>query len=59
MLDSVQLRLMIGPVVPADAAAAVMDALAEVEVKVSDVGQSGFSSPSASTSSRRCRFCSC
>ena len=42
MLDSVQLRLMIGPVFPITPPRAVMDALAEVEVKVLDVGQSGF-----------------
>ena len=42
MLDSVQLRLMIGPVFPITPPRAVMDALAEVEVKVEDVGQSGF-----------------
>ncbi len=42
MLDSVQLRLFIGPIVPLTPPRAVMDALAEVEVKVVDVGQSGF-----------------
>jgi hypothetical protein len=42
VLDSVQLRLFIGPIVPLTPPRAVMDALAEVEVKVVDVGQSGF-----------------
>ena len=42
MLRSVQLNLMIGPIVPLTPPRAVMDALAEVEVKVEDVGQSGF-----------------
>lgn len=42
MLDSVQLTLMIGPVVPLTAPRAVLDALTEVEVTVQDVGQSGF-----------------
>ena len=42
MLDSVQLRLLIGPIVPLTPPRAVMDALTEVEVKVADVGQSGF-----------------
>jgi hypothetical protein len=42
MLDSVQLRLFIGPIIPLTPPRAVMDALAEVEVKVLDVGQSGF-----------------
>src|SRR5262249_55929394 len=42
MLDSVQLRLLIGPIVPLTPPRAVMDALTEVEVKVVDVGQSGF-----------------
>ena len=42
MLDSVQLRLLIGPIIPLTPPRAVMDALAEVEVKVDDVGQSGF-----------------
>ena len=42
MLDSVQLRLLIGPIVPLTPPRAVMDALTEVEVKVIDVGQSGF-----------------
>src|SRR5215472_12255899 len=42
MLDSVQLRLLIGPIIPLTPPRAVMDALSEVEVKVVDVGQSGF-----------------
>jgi hypothetical protein len=42
MLNSVQLRLMIGPILPLTPPRAVMDALAEVEVQVDDVGQSGF-----------------
>lgn len=42
MLKSVQLSLMIGPVIPLTPPRAVMDALAEVEVQVQDVGQSGF-----------------
>ncbi|HEY0760119.1 MAG TPA: hypothetical protein VGD59_12780 [Acidisarcina sp.] len=42
MLKSVQLSLMIGPIVPLTVPRAVLDALAEVEVKVEDVGASGF-----------------
>jgi hypothetical protein len=42
MLDNVQLRLFIGPIIPQTPQREVMDALAEVEVKVLDVGQSGF-----------------
>lgn len=42
MLDNVQLRLLIGPIIPLTPPRAVMDALSEVEVKVIDVGQSGF-----------------
>lgn len=42
MLRDVQLSLLIGPIVPLTAPRAVMDALAEVEVQVKDVGQSGF-----------------
>jgi hypothetical protein len=42
VLSSVQLSLMIGPVIPLTAPRPVLDALAEVEVKVVDVGQSGF-----------------
>jgi hypothetical protein len=42
LLRSVQLSLMIGPVIPVPVPRAVLDALAEVEVQVEDVGQSGF-----------------
>ena len=42
MLDSVQLRLLIGPFIPLTPPREVMDALTDVEVKVVDVGQSGF-----------------
>ena len=42
MLDSVQLSLLMGPMVPIPVPSAVIQALAEVEVKVDDVGQSGF-----------------
>jgi hypothetical protein len=42
MLDSVQLSLMIGPLIPLTPPRPVMDALAEVEVTVKDVGTSGF-----------------
>ncbi len=42
MLKDVQLRLMIGPFVPATPPRSVMDALASVEVTVNDVGVSGF-----------------
>ena len=42
MLDSVQLRLFIGPIIPLTPPREVMDALLDVEVKVVDVGQSGF-----------------
>ena len=42
MLKSVQLSLMIGPIFPSTAPRPVMDALAEVEVTVNDVGTSGF-----------------
>jgi hypothetical protein len=42
MLDSVQLSLMMGPFVPLTAPRPVLDALAEVEVTVNDVGTSGF-----------------
>ena len=41
-LQSVQLTLMIGPVVPLTVPRVVLDSLAEVEVKTEDVGQSGF-----------------
>ncbi len=42
MLNSVQLNLMIGPIIPLTPPQAVMEALAEVEVQTQDVGQSGF-----------------
>jgi hypothetical protein len=42
VLDSVQLSLLMGPMVPIPVPSAVIQALAEVEVKVDDVGQSGF-----------------
>jgi hypothetical protein len=42
LLSNVQLTLMIGPVIPVTPPRAVMDSLAEVEVRVDDVGQSGF-----------------
>ena len=42
MLKSVQLSLMIGPIIPLTPPRPVMDALAEVEVTVNDVGPSGF-----------------
>ena len=42
MLKSVQLTLMIGPLIPVTPPRAVLDALAEVEVTVEDVGTSGF-----------------
>src|SRR5271167_1722852 len=42
MLKSVQLSLMIGPLFPSTAPRPVMDALAEVEVTVNDIGTSGF-----------------
>ena len=42
MLKSVQLSLMIGPIVPLTVPRAVLDSLASVEVKVEDVGTSGF-----------------
>jgi hypothetical protein len=42
VLDSVQLRLFIGPIIPLTPPRAVMDALVDVEVKTVDVGQSGF-----------------
>ena len=42
MLKSVQLSLMIGPIIPLTAPRVVLDSLAEVEVKVEDVGTSGF-----------------
>jgi hypothetical protein len=42
MLRNVQLSLMIGPLVPLTPPRSVIDALAEVEVTVNDVGASGF-----------------
>ncbi len=42
MLKSVQLSLMMGPIIPITVPRAVLDALAEVEVHIQDVGQSGF-----------------
>ncbi|HEY2014011.1 MAG TPA: hypothetical protein VGH38_10955, partial [Bryobacteraceae bacterium] len=42
VLSSVQLTLMMGPIFPSTVPRTVLDALAEVEVKVEDVGQSGF-----------------
>jgi hypothetical protein len=42
VLSSVQLSLMMGPVFPLPVPRAALDALAEVEVKVEDVGTSGF-----------------
>jgi hypothetical protein len=42
MLNSVQLTLLIGPVFPITPPRPVMDALAEVEVTINDVGTSGF-----------------
>jgi hypothetical protein len=42
MLDSVQLRLLIGPIIPLTPPREVMDAISEVEVQTVDVGQSGF-----------------
>jgi hypothetical protein len=42
MLNSVQLTLMMGPIFPVAVPRAVLDSLAEVEVKVEDVGTSGF-----------------
>jgi hypothetical protein len=42
VLSSVQLSLMIGPFIPLTPPRSVMDALAEVEVTIKDVGTSGF-----------------
>ena len=42
MLNSVQLTLMMGPVIPLTVPRVVLDSLAEVEVQVQDTGQSGF-----------------
>ena len=40
MLGSVQLTLMIGPVIPLTVPRVVLDSLSEVEVRTEDVGQS-------------------
>ena len=42
MLKSVQLTLLMGPIIPIAVPRVVLDSLSEVEVKVEDVGQSGF-----------------
>jgi hypothetical protein len=42
VLNSVQLTLMIGPIFPVAVSSTVLQSLAEVEVKVEDVGTSGF-----------------
>jgi hypothetical protein len=42
VLGSVQLTLMIGPVIPLTVPRVVLDSLSEAEVKVEDVGTSGF-----------------
>ena len=42
MLSSVQLTLMMGPVIPVTVPRVVLDSLASVEVQVQDTGQSGF-----------------
>lgn len=42
MLDSVQLSILMGPVFAVPVPRAVLDALVEVEVKIEDVGTSGF-----------------
>jgi hypothetical protein len=42
VLDSVQLSLMMGPVVPVPVPRVVLDSLAEVQVTAKDVGTSGF-----------------
>jgi hypothetical protein len=42
VLKSVQMSLMIGPIIPLAVPRVVLDSLASVEVKVEDVGQSGF-----------------
>ena len=41
-LKSVQLTLMIGPIIPLTVPSTVLEALASVEVKIEDVGSSGF-----------------
>jgi len=42
LLKSVQLTLMIGPIVPVTVPSTVLESLSEVEVKIEDVGTSGF-----------------
>jgi hypothetical protein len=42
VLKSVQLTLMMGPIIPVSVPRVVLDSLASVEVKVEDVGSSGF-----------------
>ena len=42
MLESVQLSLMIGPLIPLTAPRTAVDALVSVEVTVNDIGTSGF-----------------
>jgi hypothetical protein len=42
VLSSVQLSLMMGPIIPMNVPRTVLDALASVQVNVDDVGQSGF-----------------
>lgn len=42
LLSSVQLTVMIGPIIPLPVPSTVLESLASVEVKVEDVGQSGF-----------------
>ena len=42
MLKSVQFTLMMGPIIPVTVPRVVLDSLASVEVKVEDVGSSGF-----------------
>lgn len=42
MLKSVQLSLLMGPIVPVTVPRTVLDCLASVEVKIEDVGPSGF-----------------
>ncbi len=42
LLKSVQLTLMMGPIIPVPVPSSVLEALASVEVKIIDVGDSGF-----------------
>src|ERR1700722_14874000 len=42
VLKSVQMTLMMGPIIPVTVPRVVLDSLASVEVKVEDVGSSGF-----------------